>query len=135
MSMLNCDLLMNLDAIVRWICCRNDVFSGIQVIFCGDFLQLAPVEYQQHQQQPSLPRYAFESPIWNMKQIVTVELKMPYRQQTDTGFAELLNQIYIGQFMPDVLRQLQIRCNLWPLSTGCTSLCATYKEVKAINDA
>jgi ATP-dependent DNA helicase PIF1 len=64
-------------------------FGGIQVILCGDFLQLPPI----------VGSFCFHSNAW--KETITpdhcFELSYPYRQGADASFASMLSQVRLGK--------------------------------------
>ena len=62
-------------------------FGGIQVILCGDFLQLPPVKSD---------RFAFETKAWKSTIRETIVLKQVFRQK-ELGFVRLLNRLRTGQ--------------------------------------
>lgn len=61
-------------------------FGGVQVILCGDFLQLPPIGSQ----------YCFKSKAWQALMLRTIELQFAYRQGSDQEFASLLLQVRMG---------------------------------------
>lgn len=65
-------------------------FGGIQIVFCGDFLQLAPVS------KTSTPKFAFEALAWSRLGPKTIELDEIVRQQ-DAKFCKILNAIRTGE--------------------------------------
>lgn len=62
-------------------------FGGVQMIFCGDFLQLPPVD----------GRWCFESAAWRATVNDVFELTQPFRQQSDSAFFNALNDIRVGR--------------------------------------
>jgi ATP-dependent DNA helicase PIF1 len=62
-------------------------FGGVQLILCGDFLQLAPIKAS----------YCFKSKAWKDTMNKCIELKFAYRQGSDPEFASILNRIRLGQ--------------------------------------
>jgi hypothetical protein len=67
--------------------------AGLQLVLCGDFLQLPPVSSG----EPKL--FAFESPLWAQTVHHSVELKGPMRQVDET-FVRILNEIRWGKVSP-----------------------------------
>lgn len=91
-SMLSASLLEKLD----WFAkanrsCLSKPFGGLQVIFCGDFMQLTPV----------MGRFAFFSPVWFDLDLVPCTLTLSIRHQNDPRFAALLYRMRIGQLLPN----------------------------------
>ena len=60
-------------------------FGGIQLIFCGDFYQLPPVN----------AKFCFESPDWNKTFPVTVQLSILFRQKNEV-YQSILHEIRKG---------------------------------------
>lgn len=104
-SMLSCDLFERLEEIATRVRNVPDMlFGGIQIILCGDFYQLPPVD-----RKSSLVKYCFQSPLWNkliMKNVVV--LKQIYRQEEIT-FAEVLNDIREGNVTTTCIEKLKPR--------------------------
>jgi ATP-dependent DNA helicase PIF1 len=71
-------------------------FGKIQLILCGDFYQLPPVENT----------YCFNSNIWNRLNLQKIELKKQMRQIDDTYFQYLLEQVKINNITDDILSKL-----------------------------
>lgn len=61
-------------------------FGGVQLILCGDFMQMPPIKAQ----------YCFQSPLWKQAISSCFELTRPYRQEGDGQFASLLNDLRLG---------------------------------------
>jgi hypothetical protein len=97
-SMLGESLFDLLDYIGRSVRCPGDrhakPFGGLQLILCGDFFQLPPVQ----------ARYAFLAKSWEEAGLEkgTVVLRQPHRQQNDPAFARLLNELRLGESFPRV---------------------------------
>lgn len=126
-SMLPPDKLEKLDYVARHIRKRPDqVFGGIQVILCGDFLQLPPISlkatsrYYEKQNEGKytkderemgktslsnapcipevpLPVYCFQSPTWGLLQLRIVILTEPHRQRRDPTLFKLLHDVRLGR--------------------------------------
>ena len=80
-----------LDFIGRKVRKQDRPFGGLQLILCGDFLQLPPVS------SASEP-YAFQSKAWSKAglDVGTVILTQQHRQLNDDGFVGLLNELRRG---------------------------------------
>lgn len=77
---------------------RNDnrPFGGIQLVLCGDFFQLPPVN------KGGKVKYCFEAPSWkqlfeNGRTDGIVVLDVVFRQKEDTLFLQMLNEIRKGE--------------------------------------
>ena len=71
-------------------------FGKIQLILCGDFYQLPPIENT----------YCFNSNIWNRLNFQKIELKKQMRQQYDKEFQYMLEQIKINNITNDIFSKL-----------------------------
>jgi ATP-dependent exoDNAse (exonuclease V) alpha subunit len=98
-SMVRCDALDAMDAILRFIRRKpHKVFGGVQVLFIGDLFQLPPVMpdaewslLRNHYESP----YFFHSKAAQECQLVYLELKKIYRQN-EQKFIDVLNAIRNG---------------------------------------
>lgn len=70
---------------------RSRVFGGIQLVLCGDFLQLPPVVTKKNTEV----RFCFEASCWQKCIKKEVELHTIFRQN-DPLFIKMLNEIRIG---------------------------------------
>lgn len=90
---------------------RYKPFGGMQIIFCGDFLQLPPIS-----NRGEAAPYAFFSPVWAQLAPNVVTLETKFRQQTDTSFQSVLDAVreakldqhHIGALQQCVRRPEQI---------------------------
>lgn len=94
-SMLSAELFDKLDMIGRRVRNNMDPFGGIQVIVCGDFFQLPPIGLGKS------VKFCFEAEAW--KELFEKDssdgmiiLDKVYRQQDDTTFLNLLNEMREG---------------------------------------
>eukprot|EP01114_Cavostelium_apophysatum_P022449 TRINITY_DN8127_c0_g1_i2.p1 TRINITY_DN8127_c0_g1~~TRINITY_DN8127_c0_g1_i2.p1 ORF type:complete len:871 (-),score=219.35 TRINITY_DN8127_c0_g1_i2:97-2709(-) len=94
-SMIDPDFFDKLEAVGREARKRTEPFGGIQVIFCGDFLQLPPVFKGGSQNL----KFCFESKTWNQVIGISIELKKIFRQK-DSRFINVLNDIRVGRLTP-----------------------------------
>jgi ATP-dependent DNA helicase PIF1 len=65
----------------------------MQLILCGDFLQLPPVTKEADQREI---RFCFQSPAWERCVTVSFELTEVHRQ-SDPVFIEILQNVRIGR--------------------------------------
>lgn len=111
-SMVRADLLDGIDRVLRRYRDRNQPFGGVQLLLIGDLHQLPPVvkndELELIQKYYETP-YFFSSLALKQTQLVTIELQKIYRQ-SDEHFIHLLNEVRDGQMHPDVLTELNTRC-------------------------
>ena len=93
-SMLHADLFDKLEQLARLVRSSTEPFGGIQLVLCGDFFQLPPVD-RRNSSTNSI--YAFQSVTWLKCNIQTITLTAVQRQ-TNTVFIDLLNEIRLGRF-------------------------------------
>jgi len=126
-SMLSGDYISMMDFWLRQVRSNNiDPFGGCQMIFCGDVLQLPPVEKGK---KPKY-KYAFQSPSWEEAGFKTVELTRSFRQE-DQNFINALNRVRFGDYSKDV-RKVFRPCIGRELEKPI-HLVATNKEASDIN--
>jgi ATP-dependent DNA helicase PIF1 len=93
-SMISAELFDKLSAVGSYIRKNNQPFGGLQIITCGDFLQLPPVN-EKHKLKSS---YAFSSDSWfklyeNNRNVIILD--HIFRQEDDT-FLQILNELRLG---------------------------------------
>ncbi len=86
-SMLDARRLALADRICRFVRNTTAPFGGIQVVLCGDFHQLPPIELAS--------RFAFEGEVWDSLNLVICYLVEQHRQE-DKDFLAVLNSIRTG---------------------------------------
>ncbi|KND04641.1 uncharacterized protein SPPG_00357 [Spizellomyces punctatus DAOM BR117] len=99
-SMVEGDFFDKLEYVARSVRRSQKPFGGVQLVICGDFLQLPPVSKN--------ARYAFEATSWGNCVKRTIQLNHVFRQR-DSTFVNLLNEMRIGVVSPEsekVLRNL-----------------------------
>ena len=94
-SMVRCDMLDAVDAILRMVRRNQRPFGGVQVLFIGDLFQLSPVAGNEEwnilkEHYESL--FFFHAKVVQQSPPVSIELTKIYRQ-SDQRFIELLNNI------------------------------------------
>ena len=105
------------------------LFGGIQLVVCGDFLQLPPVGDKL--------KFCFESKLWRKSIKKNFHLTQIFRQSDDSDFASLLNEVRMGECSDETARRLLSRLKR---SKGDDSnipvikLLPLNKEVAALND-
>jgi len=72
-------------------------FGGLQLVLCGDFYQLAPVEKD----------YCFMSNTWKKMNIKKIILKKLMRQKDDLEFQGILESLKIGVCTPQIIKRLK----------------------------
>ena len=108
-SMLPSHTLEAVDRILRKFRRDDRPFGGIQVVLCGDFFQLPPIqktqssrdsessdspssEYSGFSEKTNAPEFIFKSPLWNALDLSVCYLDKPYRQD-DPRFLSMLSEI------------------------------------------
>lgn len=124
-SMLDANLLEKISKFLS--CVRsnfNKPFGGIQVIFSGDFYQLAPVS----------GLYAFESSIWEKINMSCHILTKIYRQEGDLLFQSILERAKTSSVTEEDI-QILTECKGQDFKTGMkpTSLFAKNVTVDVVN--
>jgi ATP-dependent DNA helicase PIF1 len=89
-SMMSKSLFELLDTIGKKLRKNPKPFGGIQLVFCGDFYQLPPID----------DSFCFESLLWKETFHKTIIFTKNYRQQ-DNGFQKLLNEVREGTISPE----------------------------------
>jgi len=86
-SMIDGEIFTKIENIARKVRKCEKPFGGIQIVLCGDFLQLPPV---------NVKTFAFETGAWSSTIHKTIVLKKVFRQKL-IGFVTLLNRLRIGR--------------------------------------
>jgi len=91
-SMLDGALFTLLELLARRARSIDDPFGGLQLLLCGDFLQLPPVKGSNGM--------VFETEAWRRMTLTTAELQKVHRQQGDDTFLAILREVRIGICSP-----------------------------------
>ncbi|XP_026473370.1 ATP-dependent DNA helicase PIF1 [Ctenocephalides felis] len=142
-SMVDGQYFEKIEAVARAVKRNDRPFGGIQLILCGDFLQLPPVikidysknNFNAQAKDNTHKRFCFQSPAWEKCIQNTYELQMVHRQK-DSEFVKILNSIRIGRVTEEISTRL--------LETGkqvieqdgilATRLCSHMNDANMIND-
>ncbi len=124
-SMINNDLF---DKVSKYLCVlRKDSrpFGGVQIVLCGDFFQLPPVE----------PDYAFLCDEWDRCDLAVCMLQHSFRQESDTVFGSMLMELRWARVSNDHRRLLSALLEREPPEEGIvpTRLFALNRDVDRIN--
>ncbi|KAK0133106.1 ATP-dependent DNA helicase PIF1 [Merluccius polli] len=113
-SMVDAPLFDKLEAIARSVRRSTEPFGGIQLIVCGDFLQLPPVSkgkekaafcFQVRRRRRAL-KYLME-PARSWRKVIQVNMElMEVRRQTDQSFISLLQAVRVGRITDEVTAKL-----------------------------
>ncbi len=132
-SMLSAELFDLLDFIGKRVRRVDRPFGGLQLIMCGDFLQLPPVS------RASEP-YAFQAKSWGSAGLDagTIVLAQQHRQVNDREFVSMLNELRLGVCSQETLDALDAchRQRKPPPTDGIlpTQLYCTNRDVDQENE-
>lgn len=110
-SMVRADLLDAVDEVLRTLRHNKKPFGGVQLLMIGDLHQLSPVVTQGDWQllEPHYKSiYFFSSHALDIREMITIELKLIYRQ-SDQDFIRLLNHVRDNQLDASTLAGLNQR--------------------------
>lgn len=129
-SMVEAEFFDKLEAIARSIRRSTEPFGGIQLIVCGDFLQLPPVTKGKEK-----ANFCFQSRSWRKCIHMNLEL-MEVRRQTDKTFISLLQAVRVGRVTEEVTAQLLKSANYCIERDGilATRLCTHKDDVELTNE-
>ena len=105
-------------------------FGGLQIIMCGDFFQLPPVNVGKREGV----EFAYKSLAWEQADVKVCYLNKKHRQQNDLEFVNILDSIRENEAGENILNKLKIRlkkqisCSIKP-----TKLYTHNLDVDAIN--
>ena len=129
-----------IEAVARHVRRNDRPFGGIQLILCGDFLQLPPVIRRDEnlsgsgsQTQPQ--RFCFQSSAWEKCIGYVYELKEVHRQ-SDPEFVKILNHLRIGHCSEEIAKRLVATSKQKIEGNGilATQLCSHTNDANSINE-
>ncbi|XP_032551720.1 ATP-dependent DNA helicase PIF1 isoform X2 [Chiroxiphia lanceolata] len=129
-SMVDGKFFDRLEAVARAVRKRDEPFGGIQLIICGDFLQLPPVCKPNEE-----TKFCFQAKSWRKCIHINMELT-EVRRQTDKTFVSLLSAIRLGRCTEEVTRQLMQTATNRSERDGilATRLCTHKDDVEITNE-
>ncbi|NXJ73682.1 PIF1 helicase, partial [Trogon melanurus] len=129
-SMVDGNFFDRLEAVARMVRKRDEPFGGIQLIICGDFLQLPPVCKANEE-----TKFCFQAKSWRKCIHINMELT-EVRRQTDKTFVSLLSAIRLGRCTEEVTRQLMQTATNRSERDGilATRLCTHKDDVEITNE-
>ena len=104
-SMLHDFRLDLVDAVTRHVRETDKPFGGLQVVLCGDFFQLPPINRREGRQGG----FVVSSDAWQSGNFTVCYLDEQYRQSDDADYVEILNGIRAGVLTRKQLAALQKR--------------------------
>nr|XP_009669087.1 PREDICTED: ATP-dependent DNA helicase PIF1 [Struthio camelus australis] len=129
-SMVDGKFFDKLEAVARAVRKRDDPFGGIQLIICGDFLQLPPVCKANEE-----TKFCFQAKSWRKCIQINMELT-EVRRQTDRTFISLLSAVRLGRCTEEVARLLMQTATNRAERDGilATRLCTHKDDVELTNE-
>ncbi|XP_073214155.1 ATP-dependent DNA helicase PIF1 isoform X3 [Lepidochelys kempii] len=129
-SMVEGKFFDKLEAVARAVRKRDDPFGGIQLIICGDFLQLPPVSKGNEE-----TKFCFQAKSWRKCIHVNMELTEVWRQ-TEKSFISLLRTVRLGRCTDEVTKQLMQTATNRVERDGilATRLCTHRDDVELTNE-
>jgi len=129
-SMLHDFRLDMVDDTLRFIRNKNEPFGGLQVILCGDFFQLPPV----NRRDGRGGSFVTNSAVWRQNVFTICYLETQFRQKEDEAYAAILNGIRAGVLTRSQLDALQDRAGaIDDPFTPRTRLLTVNVDVDAVN--
>ncbi|XP_010769620.1 ATP-dependent DNA helicase PIF1-like, partial [Notothenia coriiceps] len=129
-SMVEAQFFDKLESVARSVRRSTAPFGGIQLIICGDFLQLPPVSKGKEKAS-----FCFQARSWRKVIQVNMEL-MEVRRQTDQSFISLLQKVRVGRVTEEVTAKLMESAYHRIEKDGilATRLCTHKDDVELTND-
>lgn len=129
-SMLHDFRLDMVEQITRAVRGGLEPFGGLQVILCGDFFQLPPVNRGESAQGS----FVVKSQVWQQDMFTVCYLTKQYRQKDDSSYTDILNGIRAGFLTGRQLAALRERTrNISDPWEATTRLMTTNIDVDGIN--
>lgn len=129
-SMVDAELFESLEWIAKKIRDEDKMWGGIQLVVCGDFLQLPPILDPQNS---SGKEFAFEADCWNASFDMQFELTTIFRQ-SDPRLVKLLQGIRRGECDPQELKLLEQSSSDDPSDPSAIQLYPLREDVNRVNE-
>ncbi|XP_041359901.1 ATP-dependent DNA helicase PIF1-like [Gigantopelta aegis] len=128
-SMVDGEFFDKLETVARVVRQNDEPFGGIQLIMCGDFLQLPPVTKDDKKR-----KFCFQSRAWHKCIQINLELQ-EVRRQSDKHFIDILQHIRHGRCPEHVVTTLKATAKNVIHRNGiqATRLCTHKEDVEEIN--
>lgn len=129
-SMVEAQFFDKLESVARSVRRSTEPFGGIQLIVCGDFLQLPPVSKGKEKAS-----FCFQARSW--RKVIQVNMELTeVRRQTDQTFISLLQAVRVGRVTEEVTAKLK-RSSCHQVERDgilATRLCTHKDDVELTND-
>uniref|UniRef100_A0A3P8P5L5 ATP-dependent DNA helicase PIF1 n=1 Tax=Astatotilapia calliptera TaxID=8154 RepID=A0A3P8P5L5_ASTCA len=129
-SMVEAQFFDKLEAVARSVRRSTEPFGGIQLIVCGDFLQLPPVSKGKEKAS-----FCFQARSW--RKVIQINMELTeVRRQTDQSFISLLQAVRVGRVTEEVTAKLIKSANHQIERDGilATRLCTHKDDVDLTNE-
>ncbi|XP_054623300.1 ATP-dependent DNA helicase PIF1 [Dunckerocampus dactyliophorus] len=129
-SMVDATFFDKLESVARSVRRSTEPFGGIQLIICGDFLQLPPVSKGKEK-----AKFCFQARCW--RKVIQVNMELTeVRRQTDGSFISLLQAVRVGRATEEVTTKLTESAYRQVDRGGivATRLCTHKDDVELTND-
>ena len=128
-SMLHNFQLDIVDKICRAFKQTETAFGGMQIVLCGDFFQLPPI----NEKNDEATSFVYQSEIWNNMDLQICYLEEQYRQDSEGSLLRVLNDIRQNATGEETKRLLQ-KCYAMPRhQINPTKLYTHNREVDTLN--
>lgn len=128
-SMLHNFQLDIVDKICRAFKQTETAFGGMQIVLCGDFFQLPPI----NKENDGVASFAYQSEIWKNMDLQICYLEEQYRQDSEGSLLRVLNDIRQNATGEETKRLLQ-KCYAMPRhQINPTKLYTHNREVDTLN--
>lgn len=107
-SMLSAQTLEAVDRVLQSLRENDAPFGGLQIVLCGDFFQLPPIEKQEGGIKNQRTNYIYRSSVWKALDLKVCYLEQPYRQD-DEQFLQILDQIRHNNITKEIWMTLKDR--------------------------
>ncbi|XP_068197460.1 ATP-dependent DNA helicase PIF1 [Antennarius striatus] len=129
-SMVEAQFFDKLESVARSVRRSTEPFGGIQLIVCGDFLQLPPVSRGKEK-----AKFCFQARSW--RKVIQLNMELTeVRRQTDQTFISLLQALRVGRVTEEVTAKLMKSAYHQIERDGilATRLCTHKDDVELTNE-
>ncbi|XP_061587196.1 ATP-dependent DNA helicase PIF1 [Cololabis saira] len=129
-SMVEAQFFDKLESVARSVRRSTQPFGGIQLIVCGDFLQLPPVSKGKEKAS-----FCFQARSW--RKVIQVNMELTeVRRQTDQNFISLLQAVRVGRVTEEITSKLMKSAYHEVERDGivATRLCTHKTDVEVTNE-